>query len=226
MKTYDILLVDADDTIFDFSIAEDKALYAACGAMGIRVTADQAAEYKRINESLWRAFQRKEVTQEALKVLRFERFLQYLGLDYSAQEMADAFVAGLSLQTDEIDGAFDFLQEAAARVPVIVVTNGIVSVQKSRFGLSRLQQFIAGHVISGEVGFAKPDPRMITRALELGGMSAGQALMLGDEPTSDIAAANAAGVDSCWFNPSGRVNQTPYIPTYEVRALDEVLQWL
>ena len=115
---------------------------------------------------------------------------------------------------------------AAARVPVIVVTNGIASVQRSRFARTPMSRYFSGCVISGEVGFSKPDPRILFKALEMGGVAAERALMLGDEPTSDIAAARAAGVKSCWFNPTGRRNQAQHTPDFEVRALDEVLAWL
>lgn len=226
MKTYDLLLADADDTLFDFGAAEDKALVAACGEMGLAIDGAQAAKYKEINSGLWRALERGEVTQDALRTLRFSRFLEWLGVQMDVQAMADCFVAALSLQTDEVEGAHAFLKEAASRVPVIVVTNGIASVQRSRFGLSPLSAYLSGHVISSEFGASKPDPRIILHALEVGGTPAERALMLGDEPRSDIAAANAAGVDSCWFNPTGRENVTGHVPTYQVRTLDEVLKWL
>lgn len=227
-KRYDCLLLDADGTIYDFSAAEDKALAAATAAMGLAIDAEQAAAYKRINEALWRAYERREVTQEALRVLRFEQFLEALGMaaTHDAQEMADRFVQALGQQTDEIEGARAFMQEASARVPIIIVTNGIGQVQRSRFALSPLSRYMTGQVISGELGVAKPDPRMVHEALAIGGVSADRALMVGDVPASDIAAARAAGVDSCWFNPAGRANTTPHAPTYEVRTLHEVLQWL
>lgn len=226
MKRYSLLLIDADGTILDFAAAEQKALYAACHAMGLTIDDAQAAQYRRINDDLWRAFERGEVTQEALRSLRFERFLHHIGSPQDPGVMSEAFVDALSLQTDEIDGARDFLAEAAARVPVIVVTNGIARVQRSRFARSPLSQHLFAHVISGEIGLAKPDPRMIEHALALKDAQPAQALMVGDEPRSDIAAANAAGVASCWYNPARRQNETGHLPTYEVRALHEVLQWL
>jgi len=226
MPNYEVLLADADGTLLDFDAAENKALAAACARMGLLIDEAQTARYKAINESLWRAFERREVTQSALRTLRFSRFFEELGVSLDPKEMAGHFVDALSLQSDELVGAREFLQKAASRVPVVVVTNGIASVQRSRFSRSPLQAFVSGYVISGEVGFAKPDPRMIHRALDIAGKEPSQALMLGDEPSSDIAAACAAGVASCWFNPTGRQNPTPHRPTYEIRELKEALQWL
>ena len=226
MPKYTLLLADADGTLLDFAAAEDKALKAAMAAVGVSITEQDASQYAAINQALWRAFERKEVTQPELRVLRFARFFEFLGVHKDAEETAERFTSALSLQADALEGAEAFLREAAARVPVVIVTNGIASVQRSRFGISPMRHHIRGYVISGEVGFAKPDPRMIDRALAIAEVPGARPLMLGDEPLSDIAAALNAGIDSCWFNPSGRENPTPYQPTHEIRELSEVLSWL
>ncbi len=226
MPKYTVLLADADGTLLDFHAAEGEAFRAVCAEMGIAPDDAKLAAYSRINDALWRAFERKEVTQAEIRVLRFSRFLDELGVERDVDAMAEGYVRALSLQAQEIAGARDFLREAAARVPVIIVTNGIASVQRSRFALSPLRRYVRDYVISGEAGFAKPDPRMIERALELAGVPGARALMLGDEPRSDIAAACAAGVDSCWYNPACRENDTPYKPTHEIRELGEALAWL
>ena len=40
-------------------------------------------------------------------------------------------------------------------------------------------------------------------ALNLLGIAADEALMVGDSINSDIRGANNAGIDVCWFNPKG-----------------------
>ena len=34
---------------------------------------------------------------------------------------------------------------------------------------------------------------------------------------------NNAGIDSIWFNPNGLVNETPAVPTYQVKNYQEIL---
>lgn len=226
MPNYNALLVDADNTLLDFEAAEDAAIRETFAAMEVPDDEEMVALYKKINASLWRAFERKEVTQDELRIQRFSRFLSDVKLIRDTGKMAECFVRALSHQAHELAGAHDFLKKASARVPVIVVTNGIPEVQRLRFRLSTLSRYVTDYVISGEMGFAKPDPRMIERGLLLAGVSPNQALMLGDEPRSDIAAACAAGVDGCWFNPTGRANETLYKPTMEIQKLEEALVWL
>lgn len=224
MGKYNLLLADADGTLLDFAQAEKLALADACEEMGIPLDAERMGAYTRINDDLWKAFERREVTQPQLRVLRFARFFEKYGIREDPEAMAEVFIRTLSSQADALPGALEFVQRVSARMPIVIVTNGIPVVQRSRFSLSPLQAFIREYVISGEMGFAKPDPRMVAAAIDRSGVKNPVPLMLGDEPRSDIAAAAAAGVDSCWLNPKGRKNTSGVKPTYEVRALEEVLR--
>lgn len=223
---YDVLLADNDGTLMDFDAAERVALKLAAQAQGVRLDEAREKLYSEINASLWEAFERRETTQAALRVDRFRLFLERIGSDADAERMSEDFLAHVSQRCDEIEGAYEFLCEAAARVPVVMITNGISSVQRSRFARSRLTPLFRDIVVSEEIGMAKPDPRFIENALARVGATPECALVLGDSLTSDIAAANAAGAASCWFNPKKKKNTTAFLPDYEIRTLKEALEWL
>jgi 2-haloacid dehalogenase len=53
-----------------------------------------------------------------------------------------------------------------------------------------------------------------------------ETLIVGDRLEADILGANRFGIDSCWFNPGGLVNETQARPTCEVARLDEVIEVL
>ena len=221
---YDVLLCDADNTIFDFGKAEENAFAEACARMGLEADADRLATYSRINEALWRLFEQGGITQSALRVRRFEQFLEAIGHEeLDAQAMAQAFVEALGRQSVPIDGAIDALRRWSRLLPVIIVTNGIARVQHGRMDGSEARHYIRGMVISEEVGAAKPDPKMIEAGMELAGVcERSRVLMLGDSLSSDIAAAANAGVDACWYNPQGKANESGLPIAYTIRSLDEV----
>ena len=221
---YDVLLCDADNTIFDFGKAEENAFAEACARMGLEADADMLATYSRINEALWRLFEQGGITQSALRVRRFEQFLEAIGqAELDAQAMAQAFVEALGRQSVPIDGAIDALRRWSRLLPVIIVTNGIARVQHGRMDGSEARHYIRGMVISEEVGAAKPDPRMIEAGMAAAGVSdRSRVLMLGDSLSSDIAAAANAGVDACWYNPQGKANESGLPIAYTIRSLDEV----
>lgn len=221
---YDVLLCDADNTIFDFNKAEENAFAEACARMGLEATPALLATYSRINEALWKLFEQGGITQQALRVRRFEQFLQETGhAQLDAERMAQAFVEALGRQSVPIGGAVEAVRRWSRMLPVIIVTNGIARVQHGRMDASEVRHYIRGMVISEEVGAAKPDPRMIEAGLALAGVTdRSRALMLGDSLSSDIAAAANAQVDACWYNPQGKANDKGLPVAYEIRSLDEV----
>ena len=223
---YNVLLADNDGTLMDFDASERVALKEAMDRQGVRLDEAREKLYSEINARLWEAFERRETTQSALRVDRFRIFLKEIKSPADAERMSEDFLEALSLRCDEIDGAYDFLREAAARVPVVMITNGISAVQRSRFARSRLTPFFREIVVSEEIGAAKPDPRFIETALARVNADPARALILGDSLTSDIAAANASHVAGCWFNPKGKKNTTAFSPDYEIRTLKEALEWL
>ena len=154
---------------------------------------------------------------------RFEQFLAAIHRDGDAQRMCDAFVEALGQQSVPLDGAVEAVRRWSAKIPVVIVTNGIAQVQRGRMAKSELRPYISGLVISEEVGAAKPNPLMLEKGMELArATDKRRALMLGDSLTSDIAAAKNAGIDACWFNPKGAVNDKGLPIAYEIASLDEV----
>ena len=57
------------------------------------------------------------------------------------------------------------------------------------------------------------------------GFSRERTLIIGDSPTSDIAGGQGFGLDTCWFNPSGRPVPSP-APKWEIRSLRELTNLL
>ena len=53
-----------------------------------------------------------------------------------------------------------------------------------------------------------------------------QALIIGDSLSSDIKGGQLAGLDTCWYNPERKPNNTDIVPTYEIQKLDELYQIL
>ena len=102
---YDVLLADNDGTLMDFDRSERIALRNALAAHGIALSEAMQRRYAQINQQLWEAFERKETTQEALRVDRFRIFLEEIGSAADAQSLSHSFLDELSQRADEIAGA-------------------------------------------------------------------------------------------------------------------------
>lgn len=195
---YSLLLSDADNTLFDFYAAEKAALRDAMTFCGFSFTEEAIGLYSRINEALWKALERKEITQEALRVERFRQFLShYPDTGCTAEEVGLRFTDRLGQYAFLLPGALEFVKEISLHMPIVLVTNGITTVQKSRLQRSEIAPYIKDAIISGEIGVAKPDPKMLYIAMErMGVTDKARVILLGDSLSADIEAASRAGIAS------------------------------
>ena len=136
----------------------------------------------------------------------------------------DAMTAALlaALQFEAFSDAPGALAAVRARGwRVVVVSNWDQSLGSvlARVGLDAL---LDGVVTSAEVGAAKPDPRIFMAALELAGVSAGQALHVGDSLEEDVAGAHAAGIEVVWLNRGRADLPSRARRVVEITGLDEL----
>jgi HAD superfamily hydrolase (TIGR01509 family) len=110
-------------------------------------------------------------------------------------------------------------------VGMILITNGLRTVQRSRLARSTIAPYLVDVVISEEVGAAKPDPRIFEVAFQKMGCPPRQeVLIVGDSLTSDIRDGHGYGVDTCWYNPRCLPHSPEIDVVYEIRALEELLR--
>jgi 2-haloacid dehalogenase len=221
---YKAVFFDADDTLFDYPRAERAAIRACLHEFGLRAGLPVVVEaYRRHNLDLWRAFERGEVDQATLRVERFRRLADELGIRDLPVEMVSTFyIEALSGQSHLYPGALPTVRRLARSYPLALITNGIASVQRRRFAASPITPFFRSVVISEEVGIAKPDSRIFAPALRATGVEACEVLYVGDSVTSDMAAARNAGMDFCWFNPGRDPVPEGYAPAFIIADIREL----
>ncbi len=141
---------------------------------------------------------------------RFRRALERAGLDAGAgvPELAEA----LSLRHMELlAGASDiprahlaFLSQLSADYRLALVSNfdhaPTAHAIVARDGASELFEHV---VISDEFGWRKPNPRIFEHTLDALGITAREALFVGDSIDDDVRGAHAAGLDVAWVNARG-----------------------
>ena len=222
-KIYKAIFFDADDTLFDYPMAERAALLACLDEFA--VPADAAAftaAYRRHNRDVWQAFERGETDQTTLRVERFRRLFAELGIPgLPLEQISSYYLEALACQPQLLPGALETIRGLAAKYPLALITNGIAAVQNQRFAASPITPFFRSIVISEEIGVAKPDPRIFRPALEKLGVAAADVLYVGDSVTSDMAAARNAGMDFCWINPRGAPLPEGHAPVYIITAISE-----
>ena len=141
-----------------------------------------------------------------------------------ARTLADDYLKLAPTFRGLIPYAREVVRELSGRYPMYIVTNGFAGVQQIKLRHSGLDGYFRGVVCSEDAGANKPDPRIFEYALDLAGVKAGAAVMIGDDPYSDIPGAERAGIDSIWFDPSGMPCECR--PTYRIGSLRELLALL
>lgn len=224
MRGYDIILLDADQTLFDFHLAERGAFLSAMGRLGLPGE-ELLPRYVEINEGLWRALERGEITQETLKIERFRLLFAELGVSHDPAACSRVYLNALGDGCYLLPGAQALCEAlAAAGRRLYIATNGIGAVQRRRLACSAICAYIDDIFISEELGSHKPEPDYFDKLFaRLGDPDRGRAILLGDSIASDMRGGRAAGIATCWLNPAGLPCPEPALCDYEIRALEGFL---
>jgi 2-haloacid dehalogenase len=223
---YSWLFFDADGTLFDFELGEKVALGQTLDSLGHPFTQQAYQAYQRVNKALWLAFEQGEVTQADIKTKRFETWLELLNIQADSQEVSHTYLTYLSQQGVLLRDALDLVQYLHQKnYQMLLLTNGLQEVQRPRFNASPLKPYFADIIVSGEVGFAKPDPRIFEAAFDKTGRpDKREVLMIGDSLSADIQGGINYGLDTCWYNPDKKSSSLSI--TYAVHDLRELLEIL
>jgi putative hydrolase of the HAD superfamily len=233
LKCYRAFILDADNTLFDFDRAEQAALQEALVASGYRSYPENVfARYHRINEELWKLFERGGIDHHELRTERFRRLIDELpgrGSELTADPalVGQLYIEALSEKGYLLDHAPAVLQELSSQAPLVLLSNGIASVQRRRIDRSGIGVYFEEILISTEVGIAKPDPGIFALAIEKLNHRKEDILCVGDSPSSDIRGGHNAGIDTCWFSPrdSTYPAEEPR-PRYRISDLRQLLGFL
>ena len=244
MKQYKAVLIDWDDTIGDFIGAAKLALQEMYDKYHLSDYFASHEEfvslYKPHNIELWDKYGKDLVTKAFLRVDRFlwpllhgskvgerqEATGERQDLTALAEQMSEDFLHLTTAHFSLLEGAEELVRYLAEKYPLTVVTNGFVEVQYEKFDKSGLRDCFAHIVLSEEVGCQKPNPRIYEEALRMNGVSAEEAVMIGDSWNSDIQGAINAGIDQIWIRKSQDPLPEGQSATYIVKSLAEVMQIL
>ena len=225
---YKAVFLDWDDTIGDFRGSALRSLgqiYEIFGLGSFFSSFDKYISlYAPHNIELWEKYGRSEVTKEFLQRDRFEYPFYAKGYTQPAlaRETGDAFIRLTSDNYKLLPNAREVVAELAQRYPLTVITNGFVELQYKKIDANGMRQYFKHIVLSEEVGMQKPDPRIFEYALRINGISADEAVMVGDSYSSDIQGAKNAGIDQIWLTRDSGTDTATHI-IHDIRQLLEIL---
>lgn len=201
-----LYLIDLDDTLLDFKKTQEVALRAVYDNLfsGLEEWAPFKANYDQINHGLWARLAKSEIHLSELRVLRFRMLVEKLGNAPSApEEIARAYEAHMAEVAEFCPGGYQLAAAASQSGQLVIATNGLAEVQRSRILKAGLGDLASLIWISGEIKLAKPDPAFYLDAIDRLGGRPKQSIAIGDSASTDGLCANLAGIPFWWINWKG-----------------------
>ena len=226
MNKYKWILFDADNTLFDFTYSQRKALEAIMKKEGFKFDDKIFNTFQRINTEIWTDYDDNKITHEEIKTLRFRRFFDALGLEIpDLIETNKLFIAKLIENSKLFDGVADILMQLYGKVKMAIITNGMKEVQRPRFEQCKYKNYFDAIFISGELGLSKPNYEYFAYVHKnTGSQDKKDYLVVGDNVIADIMGAKRYGFDTCWYNPSGIEAQEAAFADYIIDDLEAIKQ--
>ena len=194
------LLMDIDDTLFDFQTSSQNALSIAFRSFGLPFTQEMWARYRALDMDFWQRFERGAITKEVLYVERFRVFFAEYGLKADPAAFNAAYFRELGAQRNFMPHCEQALRQLHAQYKIFIVTNGNTDIQKRRIAASGMSQYFDRVFISEQMGCKKPDKLFYDKVFaEIGEEYRACSIMIGDSLSSDMQGGRNAGIPTCLY---------------------------
>lgn len=217
---------DLDATLLDHEASQRGGLeHLGSFAPGLRAQLheDFLRVWSDVEAKHFRRFEKGELTIEQHRRERlkecFPDFCSPLSeneLDSLYQVYLQGYAASWSLYPE----ALDVLSNITG--PKALITNGDSKLQRAKVERLGLGDFFRGIFISGELGFAKPDPRIFIAACDELKLPPQDVHYVGDNFRNDIEGAASAGLKPVWINRDSVPRPNSDISYREIRSLSEL----
>lgn len=225
MVKYKTLLFDLDDTLLDFRASEEVALQNLFKDQQYTLTPDIKDNYKKLNSSLWKAYENDEIDREEVVNTRFALlFQQHYGIEVDGVALGENYRKYLSEGHHLMEGALELIQTLHMEFDLYIVSNGASHTQHKRLRDSGLAPYFKKVFVSEDTGYQKPMKAFFDYVFSrIENLDLKRTLIVGDSFSADVIGGWNASIDTCWINLAGQENQHPEItPTYEIRKLAEI----
>lgn len=219
MKKYELLLFDADGTLFDFRRAMYESVSQVIKAVGLEPTEKILVDYNNINNEMWRRHENGEISKAEMRTLRFKQFAALYNINKNPDELDSMYLLNLGRCPYLIEDAETLCKKLKEKYRMAIVTNGIAPMQRIRFNASKIADCFEKIFISDEMNARKPQNEYFEKVFnEYPDIDKSKILILGDTPSIDIKGGNNAGIDTCFVNLKKRPIPNDVEITYEAES--------
>ncbi len=161
---------------------------------------------------------------------RFEAFAlirERFELDTPVDQLVEAYRSEIVELTEEVPGATACLRAIKDMGHgLAIVTNGSSGQQHAKIDRLGFRDLVDAVAVSGDLSFAKPDPRIFEEASRATGLPLAGGWMIGDAAVNDCVGAAALGMATAWLARGRTWPAEHEPPTVVLDQLSELLPLL
>ena len=206
-----VVAFDLDDTLWDEHHATDRAARALYDDWHLDTRVSFEAfrlDWKRLSTEQFDAFTRGEISHLEQRRQRVRGMRELLGLPHDEAQLKRS----LSLYQETYETfwtpfpeSLPVLTEFRSRgLGIGLITNGDGTQQRAKLARMGLTDSFDWILISGDVGVAKPDPRIFRELMTRSGASAERILFVGDRLDKDVLPARQLGMSALQIDHGGQ----------------------
>ena len=215
------VLIDIDDTIFDFEKCSKNSFLKTLKNFNLKFKEEDFSYFNKVNDILWTKQKLGEINIKEVFIKRDYLMGKYFNLDIEKDLFNDLFVNFLYYEIEMVDGIEDLLLYLSDKYKIFTASNGIYKMQENRLKKSNLDKYFDKIFVSDKIGFEKPDKKFFQKIMDLTKFSNDDLIMIGDSIKSDIIGAKNSKIKSIYFNKEDK-KITDKNFTYQVKNLSEI----
>ena len=193
--------------------------HAFCRALGISAFEclwgrfEGEGEFAQLRK--WALSFREQVFDHALRQ-------QMIESAEGSRDLAEAFGRQRRLLQRLMPDARETMTRLSSRYALGLLTNGAPDLQREKIAASGLESLFKEIVISGVYGIGKPRPEIFLHLTDRLGVTAGEAVMVGNSLERDISGARNAGITSIWLKVPGSEEPDAVEADFSITGLAEL----
>lgn len=222
---YKAILLDIDNTIYDYSIVHAFAKKCVLDCCQERLNIKQF-----VIEEAYETARKKvhielsETASSHNRLLYFQKMFEVLNvnpLTYSL-DIYNIYWDNFLESIVPFAGVYELCEKYKNKI--CLVTDLTAHIQYRKIKKLELEKYCSHIITSEEAGIEKPHPYMFMMALKKLNLKAHEVCMIGDSFKKDIFGANNLGIEAIWFNHEEKQEKYDEKLVKEVKTFKEIME--
>ncbi|HYF67758.1 MAG TPA: YjjG family noncanonical pyrimidine nucleotidase [Ohtaekwangia sp.] len=230
-KKYKSVFFDLDHTLWDYDTNSKETLHELyrshdLHSKGVHSFDDFFNTFKTVNFNLWEQFDRGLITSDVIRTERFKQCLEPFQAfeEKRCEALTNDYLAMCPMKCNLMPKTLETLDYLSSHYNLTIITNGFDEIQQLKLTSGNLHRYFDHVITSQKAGHRKPAREIFEYALRLNNVHSHEAIMIGDNPITDIGGAQNAAIDAVLFNPEKlKYNITV---DFEISCLHELREFL